>query len=82
MAVALTQGAAAEYGQHHTIKVVSDYDNLRMIFEPKRLDIKPGDTVTWENMAEEEHNVFSYPDGFPKGGKPMQSLYMEKEGEK
>ena len=82
VALALTQGAMAGDGKHHTIKVVSDYDNLRMVFEPKRLDIQPGDTVTWENMAEEEHNVFSYPDGFPKGGKPMQSHYMQKKGEK
>ena len=46
VALALTQGAMAGDGKHHTIKVVSDYDNLRMVFEPKRLDIQPGDTVT------------------------------------
>ncbi|MGB0632182.1 MAG: cupredoxin domain-containing protein [Alphaproteobacteria bacterium] len=82
IAIAFAQPATAGEGKHHTIEVVSDYDNLRMIFKPKRLDIQPGDTVTWENMAAEEHNVFSYPDGFPKGGKAMQSHYMQKKGEK
>lgn len=72
----------AEGPKHHVVEVVSDYDNLRMAFRPKRIVVQPGDTVTWVNLAAEEHNVFSYPDGYPKGSKPMLSPYMQKKDEK
>ncbi|MDD9903553.1 MAG: plastocyanin/azurin family copper-binding protein [Rhodospirillaceae bacterium] len=68
--------------KEHIVKIVSDYENLRMYFKPKTILIKPGDTVTWVNVAAEEHNVLVYPDGFPKGAKPFASHYMTKEGEK
>ena len=83
VAVGMAMSSAANAGgpKNHTVKVISDYDNLRMYFKPKTLVVQPGDTVTWVNLAEEEHNVFSYPDGFPKGGAPMQSHYMQKKDE-
>ena len=71
----------AEGPKEHIIKVVSDYDNLRMYFKPKLIIINPGDTVTWVNEAEEDHNVLSYPDGFPKGATPMKSHYLAKKNE-
>jgi plastocyanin len=74
-------GKAVSAGEH-IVRIVSDYDNLRMAFEPKLLIIKPGDTVTWVNELNEEHNVVSYPDGFPKGEKAFASQMMQKKNEK
>lgn len=75
--IAPSIGIAAD----HIVKIVSDYDNLRMVFEPKYLQIEPGDRVTWVNEADEEHNVITFPDGFPKGAKAFQSPIMTKAGE-
>ena len=77
--------ATASYAaepKEHIVKIVSDYDNLRMYFKPKRLTIEPGDTVTWVNEAAEEHNIVSYPDGFPEGAGPLSSPYMRKKDER
>lgn len=65
----------------HIVKIVSDYENLRMVFEPKYLNIEPGDQVTWVNQADEEHNVMTFPDGFPEGASAFQSQIMTKAGE-
>lgn len=78
----LTQTAQAEGPKHHIVEIVSDYENLRMAFRPKRIVVQPGDTVTWVNLVAEEHNVVSYPDGYPKGAKPLLSPYLKKKGEK
>lgn len=80
--LALSQTARAEGPKHHVVEIVSDYDNLRMAFRPKRIVVQPGDTVTWVNLVAEEHNVVSYPDGYPKGAKPLLSPYLQKKGEK
>jgi len=72
----------ATSAEEHVVRIVSDYDNLRMTFDPKHLVIKLGDTVTWTNEANEEHNVISYPDGFPKGARPLRSQVMTTEGER
>jgi plastocyanin len=74
--------AKADGPKEHIVKVISNYDNLRMYFKPKMLIVNPGDTVTWVNLAEEDHNVLSYPDGFPKGAMSMKSPYLAKKGEK
>lgn len=72
----------AHAGDRHIVKIISDYDNLRMYFSPKTITVKPGDTVVWVNEAEEEHNIASYPDGFPKGAAPINSHYLKKKDEK
>jgi len=72
-------GATAE---EHIVRIVSEYENLRMTFVPKHLTVRSGDTVTWINEAAEEHNVFSYPDGVPKGAEYLKSPIMTKAGEK
>lgn len=72
----------ARAAEQHVVQIISDYDNLRMYFSPKTVTIKPGDTVVWVNQAEEEHNIASYPDGYPKGAKPINSHYLKKKGEK
>lgn len=73
---------ASPRAAEHIVRIVSDYENLRMIFEPKILIIQPGDTVSWVNEADEEHNVISYPDGYPRGAIPIQSPILTKAGER
>jgi pseudoazurin len=77
--VALSPSGQA--GQSHVVQLVSDYANGRMYFEPKSLHIEPGDTVTWVNLANEEHNIITFPDGFPQGTEPFESPKLEKQGE-
>lgn len=67
--------------EEHIVRIVSDYDNLRMVFAPKHLQIEPGDRVTWINEADEEHNVITFPDGFPKGAMAFQSQIMTRAGD-
>ena len=78
IAIIPSTGITAE----HVVQIVSDYDNLRMVFEPKYLKIEPGDRVTWINQADEEHNVITFPDGFPKGTAAFQSPILTKAGER
>ena len=73
---------SAQEPKEHVIKIVSDYDNLRMYFDPKYLTIKPGDTVTWVNLAEEEHNMLTFPDGHPRGGAGFQSPLLKNKDER
>ena len=65
----------------HVVKIVSDYDNMRMVFEPQNIKIQPGDTVVWVNEADESHNMMTYPDGYPKGGKAFKSPFLDKAGQ-
>ena len=44
--LAVSPSAFAAEAKHHIVQIVSDYDNLRMSFKPKRLVVEPGDTVT------------------------------------
>ncbi len=74
--------AADRQPREHVVQIISDYNNLRMYFKPKLIIVQPGDTVTWVNQEAEDHNIFSYPDGFPKGAKPLQSHYLKKKNEK
>ena len=78
-----TQAMAADrQPKEHIVQVVSDYDNLRIYYKPKLVVIQPGDTVTWVNQAEEDHNIVSYPDGFPKGATRIESPYLKKKNER
>ena len=65
----------------HIVRVVSDHENLRMYFDPKFLQIEKGDSVTWVNEIDEEHNVVAFPDGYPRGAQALQSPIMTKAGE-
>ncbi len=67
--------------QEHIVTAVSDIDEMRMYFEPRRLEIAVGDTVTWVNEEAIEHNMMSYPDGYPEGGEGFESPFLEKAGE-
>lgn len=71
-------GNAAE----HVVKVVTDYENMRMYFDPMHITIDPDDTVTWVNQDDEDHNMVTFPDGYPKAGKGFESPYLTKKDEK
>ncbi|NJO33827.1 MAG: hypothetical protein HC869_12470 [Rhodospirillales bacterium] len=66
----------------HIVRIISDYKNLRMMFVPKYLEIEPGDRVTWVNEADEEHNVITFPDGYPRGADAFRSPIMTRAGER
>lgn len=80
--LALVFSAFTASAETHTVQVVSDYDNMRMVFDPQEVTIKKGDTVTWVNLADEDHNMVTYPDGYPKGAKGFTSPFLKKKDEK
>lgn len=55
---------------------------MRFTFEPRIVIIKPGDTVTWVNQEAIDHNIVTYPDGFPAGATGFESPYLSQEGER
>lgn len=66
----------------HIVRIISDYENLRMYYDPKLIIINEGDTVTWINEKKEDHNIMSFPDGFPKSASPFKSPDLTAAGEK
>jgi len=71
----------AAVGRNHLVNVMSDEAAGRMYFEPKVLLINPGDTVTWVNRGDEEHDIITFPDGYPEGADAFQSPLFEHAGE-
>lgn len=72
---------AMSSAREYTVRVVSDYENLHMKFEPNILAIRPGDTVIWVNEADEIHNMVTYPDGYPQGAEGFNSPFLEEAGQ-
>jgi pseudoazurin len=68
--------------RNHVVNVVTDYAGGRMYFEPKVLHVSPGDTVTWINKIAEEHNIITFPDGYPVGAASFHSPLLEKAGDR
>ncbi len=69
---------AAEY----FVKMKFDEDAGKVYFEPRRIDVKLGDIVTWvQQDTDNEHNVVSYPNGIPKGAELFQSRMMKNKGD-
>ena len=77
----LPWAAKSEEPTHHVVDVVTEADNLRMYFDPKILLIQPGDTVTWKNLFKEDHNVVTYPDGYPEGSESLNSPFFKESGD-
>ncbi|MDJ0638887.1 MAG: plastocyanin/azurin family copper-binding protein [Paracoccaceae bacterium] len=73
--------ATSVVAAEHEVRIISDYENLRFVFEPSTLVIQPGDTVVWVNDVSEEHNVISYPGGIPNEGTSVESHYLTEAGE-
>lgn len=65
----------------HIIEVITDAENGVVRFSPKTVTITKGDTVTWFNKVEDQHNVITYPDGFPKNSQGFSSPYLNKPGD-
>jgi len=74
-------GAEAEDSKTHVVHIMSDYGNMRMYFSPKVIHIAAGDTVTWVNEKDEDHNIVSYPDGYPRSASALSSPYLKHKGE-
>ena len=68
------------HGKEYTIKMVSTGEKGNYYFEPKKLKIKSGDTVTWVNMQDEGHNVMA--ERIPQNAKDFNSPLLEKNGDK
>jgi pseudoazurin len=66
---------------NHVINVISDEAGGRMYFDPKVLYVHPGDTVTWINRGDEEHDIITFPDGYPEGTDAFQSPLFKHAGE-
>lgn len=66
----------------HVVRMVSDYEDMRMAFEPEVLRIEPGDYVIWINESDEEHDVVSFPDGYPRGARSFSSPIMTGTGDR
>lgn len=65
----------------HVVQVITDNENGTTSFRPKFLVIKKGDTVKWVNTVNDLHNMITYPDGYPEGGKGFESPYLEQAGD-
>ncbi len=78
-AIVLPTGVMAA---EHVVRIVTDYEVPSMTFVPRSLTIEPGDVVTWVNEIDEEHNVVTFPDGYPRGAEAFQSPLMKRAGER
>lgn len=69
------------FAKEHIVKVISDYEKMRMYFSPTTLTIEPGDTVIWENQQKDRHNVATYPDGYPAEAEGFESPFLNQKGD-
>ena len=48
------------------------------VFEPKYLQVQPGDTVVWKNLdSNVPHNIVADPNGIPEGANLFESPLLE-----
>lgn len=78
--VSLLSLMPAANAKDYTIHMVTHTDKGSYAFEPNKLTIKSGDTVTWENAQDDTHNVMS--ESVPKDAKSFESPMLEKRGQK
>ena len=58
LTTALVLATTPAFAKDYTIKEVTDYDAKKQhFFSPDQLTIQPGDTVTFENVQDEQHEV-------------------------
>ena len=58
LTTALMLVATPAFAKEYTVKEVTDYDAKKQhFFSPDQLTIQPGDTVTFENVQDEQHEV-------------------------
>lgn len=82
LTTALMLASAPAFAAEFTIKEVTDYDAKKQnFFSPDKLTIQPGDTVTFENVQDEPHEVMFI--SVPKAVDEMiMSPMHEKKGDK
>jgi plastocyanin/Cu/Ag efflux protein CusF len=82
LTTALMLAASPAFAKDYTIKEVTDYDAKKQnFFSPDKLTIQPGDTVTFENVQDEQQDVMF--NVVPKAVNQMiMSPTFEKKGEK
>lgn len=75
-ALALLAAAAPAQAAEYTVKMVTEGDKGSYYYEPRKLTIKSGDTVTWVNTQDDMHNVMI--EALPKTAEPFESPMLEK----
>lgn len=81
-ALALASAASAQ-ATEYTVKMKFNADTGKFFYQPARLNIKSGDTVTWvQEDSDNEHNIVAYADGIPEGVNFFESPLMKKRGQK
>ncbi len=79
LVLAVSPAFPAEY----VVKMKFDGETGLLYFEPIRLEIRAGDTVTWvQDDAVNAHNVMAYPDGIPQGVDPFEAPMLTAVGQK
>jgi plastocyanin len=76
----LLASAAGAQAAEYTVKMVTDTDKRTYTFEPRKLTIKSGDTVTWVNTSDDIHNVMA--ESIPKTAEAFTSPDLEKKDQK
>lgn len=68
------------HGKEYTVQMISSGEKGNYYFNPKKLHIKLGDTVTWVNMQDEGHDVMA--ERIPTNAENFVSPLLEKKGDK
>ena len=71
--------ASPALAKDYVVKAVSKPDG-GYAFQPEKLTIQPGDTVSWENNQDDMHNIMA--EKLPKGAEYFESPMFEKKGDK
>ena len=78
-ALVSTPALAKEY----VVKMKFNEETGEVFFEPKRLDIRSGDRVTWiQEDRDNPHNVVAYPNRIPKGTEPFTGPMLRRSGQR
>ena len=74
---------ATTEAKEYFVRMKFNEDAGRVYFEPSRIKIKLGDTVTWiQDDQANKHDVVAYPEGIPKRTKFFRSPLLTKPGMK
>lgn len=80
LAVVLSVFPSEGYAKEYIIRMVTHAEQGQYAFEPQKLTIKSGDTVTWVNAQDDMHNIMaeSVPEGVDAFSSPMLELSGQK----
>ncbi len=74
--------AAPSDGREFVVRMKFDEETGDLYFAPARLEIAPGDTVTWiQDDGFNAHNAAAYPDRIPKGSEPFEGPLLTEKGQ-